>query len=121
MAAKNVTKVASTAFTPIENFGKKMASAVKYIPIPGTGGLSASSAGKIADRLQTIPEEKASKRLKESRIGRALGMGEQKDEVAMRKIQNRVKDAPEESVHKGGDMAKENLGYAMRDGNKYIE
>lgn len=74
MAAKNVSKIATTAFAPFEKFGKQMAGTIKYTPIPFTGGMSASSVGKIGDQLAYLPQKRAEERLKESNIGKKLGL-----------------------------------------------
>lgn len=121
MAAKNVSKVATTAFAPFEKFGKQMAGTIKYAPIPFTGGMSAASVEKIGSRLSELPQEANNKRLKESNIGKRLGMNGVTDDIGFKKINDRVSSNAEEAVRDNGHMAKENMQIAIQNGEKNIQ
>lgn len=80
MAAKGVSKAASAAMEPFEKMGKQIGSlgagAYKYVPIPGTGGMSVNSAERLSQYpekiLSQMDAEKTARQ--EERFGKMLWM-----------------------------------------------
>lgn len=77
MAAKGVSKAAGAAMEPFENMGKQIgklgAGAYKYVPIPGTGGMSVNSMEKVPGMVQGGFEMRADQKFKEeTRVGQML-------------------------------------------------
>ncbi len=77
MAAKGVSKAASAAMEPFEKMGKQIGSlgagAYKYVPIPGTGGMSVNSMEKVPGMVQGGFEMRADQKFKEeTKVGQML-------------------------------------------------
>lgn len=77
MAGKWVSKAAGKAMEPFENLGKKIwsmaADAPKYMPIPGTGGLSLKWAEKLTTNAETFMASKHDKDFKSSKWWKMFG------------------------------------------------
>ncbi len=69
MAGKGVSKAAGKAIEPFENMGNQIGklgmSLPKYVPIPGTGGLSMKSMEKVPWMIQSGIDTRADKHFKE--------------------------------------------------------
>lgn len=72
MAAKGVSKAASAAMEPFEKMGKQIGSlgagAYKYVPIPGTGGMSVNGMEKVPGMVQNNVESASNKRFENSNL-----------------------------------------------------